>query len=46
MASWKTITRRSFLVLGAAVVGGAAFGAYKVTEVPANPLVPPPDRPR
>jgi isoquinoline 1-oxidoreductase beta subunit len=39
MASWKTITRRSFIVLGAAVVGGAAFGAYKVTEVPANPLV-------
>ena len=43
MASWKTITRRSFLVLGAAVVGGAAFGAYKVAEVPANPLVPGPD---
>lgn len=40
MASWKTITRRSFIVLGAAVVGGAAFGAYKVAEVPANPLVP------
>jgi isoquinoline 1-oxidoreductase beta subunit len=42
MASWKTITRRSFIVLGAAVVGGAAFGAYKVAEVPANPLVPAP----
>jgi isoquinoline 1-oxidoreductase subunit beta len=42
MASWKTITRRSFIVLGAAVVGGAAFGAYKVAEVPANPLVPTP----
>lgn len=42
MASWKTLTRRSFIVLGAAVVGGAAFGAYKVTEVPANPLVPAP----
>lgn len=40
MASWKTITRRSFIVLGAAVVGGAAFGAYKVAEVPANPLMP------
>lgn len=40
MASWKTITRRSFIVLGAAFAGGAAFGAYKVTEVPANPLVP------
>ncbi|WP_295074284.1 molybdopterin cofactor-binding domain-containing protein [Tabrizicola sp.] len=42
MASWKTITRRSFIVLGASVVGGAAFGAYKVAEVPANPLVPVP----
>ena len=42
MANWKKITRRSFMVLGAAVVGGAAFGAYKVTEVPANPLVPAP----
>lgn len=42
MANWKKITRRSFLVLGAAVVGGAAFGAYKVAEVPANPLVPTP----
>ncbi|WP_137109716.1 xanthine dehydrogenase family protein molybdopterin-binding subunit [Rhodobacter sp. SY28-1] len=42
MASWKTITRRSFIVLGAAVVGGAAFGAYKVAEVPANPLTPAP----
>ncbi|MBS3981258.1 MAG: xanthine dehydrogenase family protein molybdopterin-binding subunit [Rhodobacteraceae bacterium] len=43
MASWKTITRRSFLVLGAAFLGGAAFGVYKVAEVPANPLVPGPD---
>ncbi|WP_431301096.1 molybdopterin cofactor-binding domain-containing protein [Tabrizicola sp. BL-A-41-H6] len=42
MASWKTITRRSFIVLGAAVVGGAAFGAYKVAEVPVNPLLPTP----
>lgn len=42
MANWKKITRRSFIVLGAAVVGGAAFGAYKVAEVPANPLVPAP----
>lgn len=40
MASWKTITRRSFIVLGTALVGGAAFAAYKVAEVPANPLVP------
>ncbi len=43
MASFKTITRRSFIVLGAAFAGGAAFGAYKVAEVPANPLVPAPD---
>jgi isoquinoline 1-oxidoreductase beta subunit len=42
MANWKKITRRSFMVLGAAVVGGAAFAAYKITEVPANPLVPAP----
>jgi isoquinoline 1-oxidoreductase beta subunit len=40
MANWKKITRRSFLVVGAAVVGGAAFGAYKVAEVPENPLRP------
>lgn len=38
MANWKKITRRSFMVLGAAVVGGAAFAAYKIAEVPANPL--------
>jgi isoquinoline 1-oxidoreductase beta subunit len=43
MANWKKITRRSFMVLGAAVVGGAAFAAYKITEVPANPLVAGPD---
>jgi isoquinoline 1-oxidoreductase subunit beta len=43
MASWKTVTRRSFMVLGAAFAGGAAFGAYKVVEVPENPLVPAPD---
>jgi len=42
MANWKKITRRSFMVLGAAVVGGAAFAAYKITEVPANPLLPAP----
>ncbi|MCU0829654.1 MAG: molybdopterin-dependent oxidoreductase [Tabrizicola sp.] len=40
MANWKKITRRSFLVFGAAVAGGAAFGAYKVAEVPENPLTP------
>jgi isoquinoline 1-oxidoreductase beta subunit len=43
MANWKKITRRSFMVIGAAVVGGAAFAAYKITEVPTNPLVPGPD---
>jgi isoquinoline 1-oxidoreductase subunit beta len=42
MANWRKITRRSFMVLGAAVVGGAAFATYKITEVPANPLVPTP----
>ena len=42
MANWKKITRRSFMVLGTAVVGGAAFGVYKVTEVPPNPLHPAP----
>lgn len=42
MANWKKITRRSFMVLGAVVVGGAAFGAYKIAEVPANPLQPAP----
>ena len=43
MANWKKITRRSFLVLGAVVAGGAAFGAYKVAEVPENPLRPGPE---
>lgn len=38
MANWKKITRRSFLALGAAFAGGAAFGVYKVNEVPSNPL--------
>lgn len=42
MANWKKITRRSFMVLGTAFVGGAAFGVYKVAEVPANPLRPAP----
>jgi isoquinoline 1-oxidoreductase beta subunit len=40
MANWGKITRRSFLALGAAFAGGAAFGVYKVTEIPANPLRP------
>jgi isoquinoline 1-oxidoreductase subunit beta len=38
MANWKKITRRSFLGLGIAFAGGAAFGVYKVNEVPPNPL--------
>ena len=42
MANWKKISRRSFMVLGASVVGGAAFAAYKIAEVPANPLTPAP----
>ena len=37
------ITRRSFIVLGAVVAGGAAFGAYKIAELPENPLVAGPD---
>jgi isoquinoline 1-oxidoreductase subunit beta len=37
------ITRRSFLVVGAVVAGGAAFAAYKISEVPENPLKAGPD---
>lgn len=38
MANWRKITRRSFLGLGIAFAGGAAFGVYKVNEIPPNPL--------
>ena len=39
MGRIKTIARRSFLVGSAAVVGGVAFGAYKLRETPQNPLI-------
>ena len=38
MGRIKTIARRSFLIGSAAVVGGVAFGAYKLREAPENPL--------
>ena len=40
MGRIKTIARRSFLVGSAAVVGGVAFGAYKLRQTPENPLTP------
>ena len=39
MGRIKTIARRSFLVGSAAVVGGVAFGAYKLRQTPENPLI-------
>ena len=38
MSRLGTITRRSFLVVSAAVAGGVAFGYYKYQQDPANPL--------
>ena len=38
MSRLGTITRRSFLVVSAAVAGGVAFGYYKYQQNPANPL--------
>lgn len=38
MASIGKIARRTFLVGSAAIVGGVAFGVYKVAETPPNPL--------
>lgn len=40
MSRLGTITRRGFLIAGVAVVGGAAFGVYKVRKPIANPLRP------
>ena len=40
MGRIKTIARRSFLVGSVAVVGGVAFGAYKLRQTPENPLTP------
>lgn len=39
MGRLKTITRRTFLVGSAAIVGGVAFGAYKVLRPIDNPLL-------
>ncbi len=38
MSKLGKITRRTFMVAGAAVVGGAAFGIYTDRRTPANPL--------
>ena len=40
MTSLKKIARRSFLIGSAAIVGGVAFGVYKIRETPPNPLKP------
>lgn len=40
MGRIKTIARRSFLIGSAAVVGGVAFGVYKLKEEAPNPLSP------
>ncbi|MBP0481668.1 xanthine dehydrogenase family protein molybdopterin-binding subunit [Sagittula salina] len=40
MASIGKIARRSFLIGTAAIVGGAAFGAWTVLKDPPNPLKP------
>lgn len=39
MGRARTITRRSFLIGSAAIVGGVAFGAYYVTRPTPNPLL-------
>ena len=39
MSKLATIARRSFLIGSAAVVGGVAFGVYKVRQTQANPLL-------
>ncbi len=38
MGAVKTIARRTFLIGSAAVAGGAAFGAYKISQPFDNPL--------
>jgi len=38
MSRLGTITRRTFIVTGIAVAGGAAFGVWQARRVPANPL--------
>ena len=39
MAKLATIARRTFLIGSAAVVGGVAFGVYKVRQTAPNPLL-------
>jgi isoquinoline 1-oxidoreductase subunit beta len=39
MSLLRTLTRRTFLISSAAIVGGVAFGTYKLLEEPDNPLV-------
>ncbi|NOX72105.1 MAG: xanthine dehydrogenase family protein molybdopterin-binding subunit, partial [Alphaproteobacteria bacterium] len=39
MGRLRTITRRTFLIGSTAIVGGVAFGAYKLIKDPENPLV-------
>ncbi len=39
MSKLATIARRSFLIGSAAVVGGVAFGVYKLRQTQANPLL-------
>ena len=38
MGRVKAIARRTFLIGSAAVVGGVAFGVYKIKETPPNPM--------
>ena len=40
MGKIKTIARRTFLIGSTAVVGGVAFGVYKMKEEAPNPLTP------
>ncbi|MDQ7080649.1 MAG: xanthine dehydrogenase family protein molybdopterin-binding subunit [Paracoccaceae bacterium] len=40
MGRARTIARRSFLIGSAAILGGIAFGAYKLEQEPENPLRP------
>lgn len=42
MGRLKTITRRTFFIGSAAIVGGVAFGAYEMAQTPDNPLKPGP----
>jgi len=39
MANIRKIARRSFLIGSAAIVGGVAFGVYKINEDAPNPLI-------